>query len=288
MESDKNHAVPSFIVGGAGRTGTSWLHKCLREHPNIFVPNRKELNFFSENWDKGEDWYEKCFKGRKSEKEIGEVSPSYLSTENVAHRIYEYNPRVKLIFIFRDPVERAYSEYCQRLRQEMVSKEILKEINEESEIVKGSIYYENLKKFLSYFEDGQIEIKLYEDLDNDPRSFLSSIYSFLEVDEQFVPKIVEDKFHRRKPPPKVKKIHSFLKKISSHIKSSGHTGKRIFEYVNGSILSDYYNKLNQDEDVPSLPTEKKQKLVEFFSEDVDKLSKCIGTNLRKKWLKKYE
>jgi hypothetical protein len=39
--------VPTFLVVGAAKTGTSWLHQCMREHPNIFVPEQKEIDFFS-------------------------------------------------------------------------------------------------------------------------------------------------------------------------------------------------------------------------------------------------
>jgi hypothetical protein len=40
-------SIPSFIVAGAAKTGTSWLHKCLDAHPEVFVPREGEVGFFS-------------------------------------------------------------------------------------------------------------------------------------------------------------------------------------------------------------------------------------------------
>ena len=109
--------IPPFLVVGAAKTGTSWLHQCMREHPNVFVPERKEVDFFSWNYDSGPEWYRSFFSAREREEEAGEISPSYMVNGEAPKRINDWNPGTKRIFIFRDPVERVYSHYCMLLGQ---------------------------------------------------------------------------------------------------------------------------------------------------------------------------
>jgi hypothetical protein len=55
-----------FIVLGAPRCATSWMHKCLSQHPDIFVPKGKETRYFDENYDKTLSYYKEYFKGKRS------------------------------------------------------------------------------------------------------------------------------------------------------------------------------------------------------------------------------
>jgi len=83
--------IPTFLVVGAAKTGTSWLHQCIREHPNVFVPELKEINFFSWHYDRP-DWYRSLFSAREHEEEAGEISPSYMVSEETPKRINDWNP----------------------------------------------------------------------------------------------------------------------------------------------------------------------------------------------------
>ena len=69
---------PNFILIGAARSGTTSLHKYLESHPEIFMSEIKEINFFSNEryWKKGINWYEAHFNKAKG-KAIGEASTSY-------------------------------------------------------------------------------------------------------------------------------------------------------------------------------------------------------------------
>ena len=85
---------PDFIGLGAMKTGTTWLHQCLLEHPEINL-SEKELNFFGDpvTWSKGFDWYEKKLESDK--KIIGEFSVFYLAHPFVASRIHARYPDIK-------------------------------------------------------------------------------------------------------------------------------------------------------------------------------------------------
>jgi len=74
--------IANFIVAGATRSGTTSLWQYLRQHPDIFLPENKELWFFNvdERYSKGKMEYNKNFKGWSGQIAIGDVTPMYFTT----------------------------------------------------------------------------------------------------------------------------------------------------------------------------------------------------------------
>lgn len=109
---------PSFFVVGAEKAGTTSLHNWLKQQPEVCLPRLKETHFFSyaEEFAKGVDWYLEQFPKPKSDSVMGEVCPDYMFFSESAQRIAQWNASPQLIFIFRHPVERAYSKYQMNLR----------------------------------------------------------------------------------------------------------------------------------------------------------------------------
>jgi len=110
----------SFIIVGAQKSGTTALWRFLEKSPDISLSSVKETNFFSTesywNGGHGESFYHSFFE-LFPRHPLGEASPSYLlNHEKVAPRIKAYNPNIKLIFILRNPSERAYSQYRMHVR----------------------------------------------------------------------------------------------------------------------------------------------------------------------------
>ena len=107
--------IPSFFVVGAQKAGTTALHHYLARHPDIFLPKIKETHFFNDGhgeWHRGFNYYlQKYFSSRNEKKLAGEIDPEYLFFPETAGRIAAHIPNAKLIFIFREPVSRAYSHY---------------------------------------------------------------------------------------------------------------------------------------------------------------------------------
>ncbi len=108
-------ALPTFVIIGAQKCGTTALHSYLARHPEISMSRPKELDFFvaEKNWDRGLDWYRQRWNG--PDKPIrGESSPNYTAYPNfdgVPERMVELLPDIKLIFMVRDPVDRVRSSY---------------------------------------------------------------------------------------------------------------------------------------------------------------------------------
>ena len=112
---------PSFFVLGAQKAGTTALHHYLAQHPDIFLPAVKETHFFNdghEEFSLGDNFYlEKYFVQAQKGQIAGELDPDYLYFPDCPRRIAAHFPNARLIFIFRDPVARAYSHYWMNVRR---------------------------------------------------------------------------------------------------------------------------------------------------------------------------
>jgi len=114
--------LPTFLIVGAQRCGTTSMYKTLIQHPSVLPAGlRKGIHFFDVNYDRGLDWYRSHFPLRttmaRTEKRTGvpamtgESSPYYGFHPLAAQRIAADLPDVRLLLLLRDPVERAYSAY---------------------------------------------------------------------------------------------------------------------------------------------------------------------------------
>jgi Sulfotransferase domain len=199
-----NNSLPNFFIGGVNNGGTSFLYSVLKQHPEIYLPRemRPEPSFFYKSWEykKGMDYYcTRWFSAvPKSAIAIGEKSANYLfGGAKVAERIYKELPKVKLIFILRNPIERAWANYrftvleglenlpfeeALRMENQRVREEsgIWAEIQPRSYIGRG-FYAQKLKEFLSYFHRSQLLIIKSESFFSDTDDELRKIYKFLGV-----------------------------------------------------------------------------------------------------------
>ncbi|ESZ37776.1 sulfotransferase family protein [Mesorhizobium sp. L2C066B000] len=103
-----------FIVGGVQKSGTTSLFGYLSQHPQLATPSVKEMHFFddeTQNWTEPDYRKLGSFFSDDAGRGIGfDVTPIYLFWPPSLERIKRYNPAIKLVFIFRDPIERAWSQ----------------------------------------------------------------------------------------------------------------------------------------------------------------------------------
>jgi hypothetical protein len=190
---------PNFLVVGAQRCGTTWLHENLRTHPDVFLPATKELNFFSDiksSWSKGFDWYFNQFSGAEKYKAIGEITPEYFVDPYAAERIEAALGNIKIICILRAPVERAYSSYKKGLRE--LNWNCSFEDFMENDIdfsVKRGLYAPQLERYLSIFGKENVLVLSYDQIDREPHEFLRSVYRFIGVDETYQSPLLENSFN---------------------------------------------------------------------------------------------
>jgi hypothetical protein len=113
--------LPDFIIIGAAKAGTTSLYAILDRHPDIFMPDVKEPEFFArdELYAKGIASYAKAYASATPEQLTGEASTLYSLAPHFPHtaeRIKRNMPKVKLIYVLREPVSRAYSYYLQIIK----------------------------------------------------------------------------------------------------------------------------------------------------------------------------
>ncbi|MFW6009458.1 MAG: sulfotransferase domain-containing protein [archaeon] len=107
--------LPNFICPGAQKAATTSLYNILKLHPDVFLPDIKEPQFFAvdKKYKNGLEWYEKKYYSNVSEEKIiGDISTGYMAIEHSAERIAnDLGTNIKIIFLLRNPVDRAYSHY---------------------------------------------------------------------------------------------------------------------------------------------------------------------------------
>ena len=114
--SDSSCRLPLFVVPGMPRAGTTFLYHNLQKHPQIFLPFRKELDFFNDIYRyKGVNWFNSLYKDIQAGQIAGDLSPACWFEPNTIKYIKEYDENVKVILSLRDPAENAYSLFIQKL-----------------------------------------------------------------------------------------------------------------------------------------------------------------------------
>ena len=176
--------LPDFIIAGTQKAGTTSLHYYLDQHPDIFLP-KEECHYYDIFYHMGLTWYEKRFEPGKG-KTIGDETPRYMYYPDIPAKIYRDNPQVKLVFILRNPVDRAYSEYWMvRLNSDepLSFEEAIKQ--PDREYLSRGLYAEQIERFLEYFPKEKMFFLITEEFANDPRQHLRNLLQFLDVDDDY-------------------------------------------------------------------------------------------------------
>ena len=180
-----------FIIIGVQKAGTTWLQRRLEDHPNIeMAPD--ELHFFNYSYEKNFTSYHANF--TFSKKITGEKTPTYFRLptyeRNVAKRLFDYNPNLKLIVILRDPRHRAISALKHHIRMGRIwpgySLEKIffekKSFIKKWSIVDFGFYSKILESFNMYFDENSLKVMFYEDISKNQRKFLDEIECFLQIE----------------------------------------------------------------------------------------------------------
>ena len=197
--------LPDFILGGAPRSGTTWLYHALDRHPEIYMakPLKPEPKFFlvDDLYSRGLEHYAKTwFPDVRPGVMAGEKSTNYLESPLAAERIGRDLPTVKLIFILRDPVERAWSNYLWSKMNGMETESFADAIRSETirdsalpphlryarpfSYVSRGMYADLLEPFIRQIGSDRILCLRFEDLKHDVGALLTRLHRFLGVTER--------------------------------------------------------------------------------------------------------
>jgi hypothetical protein len=177
--------LPDFLYVGAAKSGSSWIYEVLRNHPEVYVPPAKDIQFFDKNYHRGINWYASFFADVGATQKCGELSHDYFFDRAYAERIAEHIPQVKVLACLRNPAERIISHYHYARTVFVDHRETLESFSNSDKAVKGSDYLNNLRPFYELFPRENIRILFFDDLRNHPERFAADVYQFIGVDASF-------------------------------------------------------------------------------------------------------
>lgn len=188
------HARPTFIVIGAQKAATTSLFEYLRHHPDVFVPDFKETNFFiaEGNWARGLNWYESLFAeaARRGVAHLGDVSPGYTMFpifSGAPARIATVVPEAKLVYVVREPVARMRSHYLQQLSDGFERRPAREALLRDIQYLSLSLYALQLDQYLEHFDRSQILVLRAEDFASSPQPTMDRLLEFLGLEPGWVP-----------------------------------------------------------------------------------------------------
>lgn len=184
--------LPTFIVIGAMKAGTTALYGYLAEHPDVFMATPKELDFFvdSGTWRLGMEWYEQKFADAGSARARGEASPNYSKVHLIpkpAERIAAAIPQARLIYVVRHPIERMRSMYLHQVADGRERRSIDEALATNRDYLRTSSYGFQVAAYLRWFPRDQLLLLKSEDLRADRQAALHRVFDFIGVDPSFVP-----------------------------------------------------------------------------------------------------
>lgn len=186
--------LPTFVIVGAQKAGTTSLWAYLDAHPEVFVCAGKEPGFFVEEitWSKGLAWYETLFAGAEGAKAIGEASTYYTMFpyfDGVPERIDAVLPGVRIIYIMRHPVERMRSGYVQLVEEGKERRPLREALLFDARYADISRYCMQIERYYRTFDESRILLLTAEELHDDRQETMARVCRFIGVDDTDIPDV---------------------------------------------------------------------------------------------------
>ena len=282
--------LPDFLVIGAEKCGTSWLYDALGRHPDIYLPDTKEVSFFNrrETNLKTSDyfvalrlpWYERFYDAYSGEGAAGDVSPMYLCDEEAPGRIAATIPSAKLIAILRDPVERVASHYWMAYNKKHVTESLEEVVTGRHEaIVRRSLYGEQIGRYFSHFRREQILVLIFEEVMSDRRRALETICDFIGVDSARLPDVDFDEVIFPSTSYRLPLLHSASVALATALRTSPFLDW-IPRLMKKAGFNQWVKQANSVEfSKPPLPQHLRDDLNAFYAEDREKLEALLDRKI---------
>lgn len=202
---------PSFLCIGAQKSGTTWLYDKLSLHPDISFPGGKEVHFWNQFHHQGIRWYCELFNIKGI---TGDITPAYsILPEKKVKEIRDFNPGVPIIFLIRNPVDRAWSLARMNIANMQAALSPLGEGGRLYEYdladgwfyrnfsipgaVRRGLYSQTLKLWWRHFDHSQFLIIRFEELVSNPKEVLNKVAQHIGANPEPFADITDEEL--RKP-----------------------------------------------------------------------------------------
>ncbi|HSS05098.1 MAG TPA: sulfotransferase [Solirubrobacterales bacterium] len=202
---------PQFFIVGAPKAGTSSMASYLRQHPQLFLPDLKDVPFFGTDLSylparPSSTEYLALFSVSQPEQLTGDACVSYLQSRRAAEEIKAYQSNARIVIMLRDPVAAMHSMHSHlRYLHEEDIEDFGEALEAEADRASGLrvppgvrlvdallyrdvfAYHDQVQRFLECFGPDRVLILLFDDLKRDAAKVVRATYEFLHVDPSFVP-----------------------------------------------------------------------------------------------------
>jgi hypothetical protein len=188
--------LPTFLIIGAPKAGTTSLASYLAAHPEVFIAEEKEVHFFDRQFELGLDWYRSRFASAGTAHALGDASPTYMYRDHSLDRIAQTLPNARLVAVLRNPVDRAYSHYwwervlterrsfAEAVHQEMREGEAAPR---RRSYLRSGMYLGRLEEVVRRFPREQLIVVVLEDLKSDLDRVYAEVCRHIGVDDTYRP-----------------------------------------------------------------------------------------------------
>lgn len=296
----------NFFCIGAQKAGTTTLHNILIQHPEIYLPPKKEAHFFdiNERYERGLDYYfSNFFNTYNGEKIVGNINPNLeIDNRSLDRIIHSFGKNVKIIFIMRDPVNRAYSHYLMTHRRGYEKLSFLEALDQEPNRLENPKFYKNYrtneighyeKNNFGYIHRSQylkkieylhqilpkknIKLIVFENFISEKKKYTNEILDFIEVENYH--SIDYDIKSNSASKPKSEHIRDVIYNPGTVLKFIGSFfNNEQKNYIKSKLLE--LNSINIDNSENKLDNQTRQFVYKkYFQEEVIKLESLLGISL---------
>jgi hypothetical protein len=287
---------PDFFIVGAPRCGTTAMYEYLRRHPQVFMPDHKEPQFFGSDLTHlhdplSETDYLRLFAPARPGQRVGEATTWYLYSRTAAQEIHDWDPGAQIIVMLRNPVDMMHSLYQELTyyRGELLdfASALAVEADRQQGRELGDIrrpeahfyraaasFADQVERYLIQFGPEQVKVVIFDDFVTDPAGTYADVLRFLGLDDSFKPSFERVNESKRpvsphlqafvvRPPKPIARLIPFLRRYPL-----AHRLRRTLLGMNSQPVAR-----------PALPPDVRARLTAEFTPEVRRLGELIGRDL---------
>lgn len=268
---DAERRLPSFVIIGAAKAATTWIANQLRHRDDVFMPG-PEPHYFSREYARGVEHYAALFSPARPDQRVGEKSADYLADPLVPQRMAALIPAARLVAQLRNPVERAYSDYCMLFRRGRIDGDVDRHLDWNRtgapRFLADGLYSEHLARFLDHYPAEQLKLVLHDDVRSAPTTVIADVCTYLGLE----PRVAAPP-QQRINDSRAALVPSFLRRLPTPIKNAVAPlrGVAAFEHIRALIARPVA--------YPPFASDTRKRLADFYHDDINRLGRMIGRDL---------